>query len=123
VRRKRTKADRQALALVREVLSADEFAQLRWRRRLDVPSPNNPERIYRIPRRGGFVWVFERGVHVMWVCVQPTEPLPEDDVVLMHRTMIQADEEHYLASSNCFLIGEGGDAIIQALARQIPVLK
>ena len=42
------------------------------------------------------VEVYEQGSFVMWLCLEPTEPLPDDDLVAMHKLMITANETEYL---------------------------
>ena len=45
----------------------------------------------------------ERGVVKERLCVQPTSnTLPEADVVLMHKLLIEADERMYLSTANHF---------------------
>jgi hypothetical protein len=39
----------------------------------------------------------------MELCLQPVEPLPEGDVVLMHKLMIEANEQEYLRTANHFV--------------------
>jgi hypothetical protein len=36
----------------------------------------------------------------MRLCVQPIEYLPDADVVVLHKLMIEADEENYLLRAN-----------------------
>ena len=55
-----------------------------------------------MPRHQGQVKVFESGVPVMALCVQPVEPIPDGDVVLMHKLMIEGNEEEYLRIANRF---------------------
>lgn len=88
--------------LLRDVLDGHEYEQLTKRGFLDVGSPSCAQRIYRIPRHLGLVTVFEYGRAVRDICVQPVDPLPSGDVVLMHKLMIQASEEDYLATARQF---------------------
>ena len=83
--------------LLRAVLNETEIGVLTTRGHLDVVSPANAERIYRIPRYGGLVTVFEQGRAVLDLCLQPERPLPSGDVVVLHKLMIQANEAEYLA--------------------------
>jgi hypothetical protein len=39
----------------------------------------------------------------MRLCVQPIERLPDADVVVLHKLMIEANEEHYLQRANKYL--------------------
>jgi hypothetical protein len=72
---------------------------------LEVPSPSIENRLYRIPGSGGLVKVYEKGSAVMELCLQPAEPLPDGDVVVMHKLMIEANEQEYLQKANHFAPG------------------
>ncbi len=74
-----------------------------WRGYVEVPSPTTAQRIYRVPRARGYVQVIENGRAVMRLCVQPVECLPDADVVVLHKLMIEANEEHYLQKANKYL--------------------
>jgi hypothetical protein len=95
-------AQERSTLLLKEVLEQHEYEQLTQRGYLDISSPSNPQRIYRIRRNGGLVSVYEQGKAIQEVCVQSTEPLPRDDVVVLHKLMIQANEQEYLARANQF---------------------
>ncbi|HEX8036652.1 MAG TPA: hypothetical protein VF510_22530 [Ktedonobacterales bacterium] len=88
--------------LLRALLDEQEYQQVRKRGYVDVVSPSNAERIYRIPRYLGRVCIYEGGQVVRELCIQPIEAIPSADVVAMHKLMIQGDEEHYLAQANQF---------------------
>lgn len=98
-------ADGRARALMREMLSDSEYQQLIKFGYLEVSSPTNAERVYRIPGAGGLVRVYERGTAIMELCLQPVEPLPEGDVIVLHKLMIQGNEQEYLAKANHFAPG------------------
>lgn len=98
-------AESRAKALLREILSDSQYQQLMKCGYLEVLSPTIDERIYRIPGTGGLVKVFERGCPVMELCLQPAEPLPDGDVIVMHKLMIEANEEEYLSKANHFAPG------------------
>jgi hypothetical protein len=98
-------ADEQAEALLRELLSTQHYLQLRELGYLEVVSPSIDQRIYRIPATRDLVKVYEHGRFVMELCLQPVEPLPEGDVVLMHKLMIEANEQEYLQKANHFVRG------------------
>ncbi len=55
-----SKAQCRAEMLLEELLTASEYQQLDQRRYLEVVSPSNPERAYRLQRITGRVAVFER---------------------------------------------------------------
>lgn len=99
-----SRADRRATHLLRDVLTPEQWHQVLWHGYLEVPSPSAEGRVYRVPRaRGAFVQVIENGKAVMRLCVQPVERLPEADVLLLHKLMIEANEEHYLQKANKYL--------------------
>jgi hypothetical protein len=96
-------AEQCAESLLRELLTEAEWRQLRSTGFLDVTSPSRPERTYRIPRGPDQVLVLERGRVTERLCVQPVElGLPEADIVVTHKLLIQADEEAYLRTANHF---------------------
>lgn len=88
--------------MLRDVLHEDEYRQLCRRGYLEVPSHSRARRVYRIPRHQGQVKVYESGVPIMALCVQPVDPVPDGDVVLMHKLMIEGNEEEYLRIANRF---------------------
>jgi hypothetical protein len=98
-------AESRAKALLREMLSEGQYQQLIKFGYLEVFSPSIEHRIYRIPGSGGLVKVYERGCAVMELCLQPAEPLPDGDVVVMHKLMIEANEQEYLQKANHFAPG------------------
>lgn len=99
-----SRAERRAANLLRDVLTPEQCRQLLWHGYLEVQSPSAAGRIYRVPRaRGSFVQVIEDGKAVMRLCVQPIERLPDADVIVLHKLMIEANEEHYLQRANKYL--------------------
>jgi hypothetical protein len=86
----------------RSVLTSKLYGQLMWRGYLDIQSPNHPGCIYRVPLRSGLVRVIEHGKHEANLCLQPLEKVPDADIVVMHKLMIEADEETYLQTANRF---------------------
>ena len=48
------------------------------------------------------VKVYEGGVPIMALCVQSVEPIPDGDAVLMHKLMIEGNEQEYLRIANRF---------------------
>jgi hypothetical protein len=98
-------AEGRAKALLREVLSDNQYQQLLKCGYLEVASPSIDSRMYRIPSSGGLVKVYERGCAVMELCLQPAEPLPDSDVVVMHKLMIEGNEQEYLQKANHFAPG------------------
>jgi hypothetical protein len=98
-----SRAERRAADLLRDVLTPEQSRQLLWHGYLEVPSPTEVGRVYRVPRTRGYVQVIENGRAVMRLCIQPVECLPDADVVVLHKLMIEANEEHYLQKANKYL--------------------
>lgn len=98
-----SRAERQATDLLRDTLTSEQFRQLVWRGYLEVPSPTEPRRVYRVPRARGYIQVVENGHAIMRLCVQPVEYLPDADIVVLHKLMIEANEEHYLQKANKYV--------------------
>ena len=93
-------ANRRANELLRSVLTRQQYRHLMRRGYLDIPSPRDPERIYRVPRSQGLVGVIQQGRRKASLCLQPVEWVPDADTVVMHKLMIEADEETYLQTAN-----------------------
>lgn len=94
-------AERRAETLLRDMLAPEEYRRLLTTGFLEIASPTRPDRVYRIPRGPGQVLVEEHGRMLERLCLQPeVAGLPEADVVLMHKLLIEADEERYLATAN-----------------------
>ncbi len=93
-------AEERAEKVMLEVLSPLELQQLSQRGYLEVPSPRYPERVYRVPRHPGLVGVYERGALVNRLCVGSVEPIPTGDAVILHKLMIEGNEEEYLRRAN-----------------------
>jgi hypothetical protein len=95
-------AQQRAEALLRSLLSDAEYQQLNRNQYLEIRSPSRPARIYRVPRHKGQVKVYESGMVVEALCVQAVEPMPDGDTILMHKLMIEGNEEEYLRIANHF---------------------
>lgn len=98
-----SRAERRAADLLRDTLTPEQFRQLVWRGYLEVRSPTEPQRVYRVPRTRGYIQVIENGRAVMRLCVQPVECLPDADLVVLHKLMIEANEEFYLQKANKYV--------------------
>lgn len=98
----RPEAKRRAGELLSAVLTPEQYGQMIQRDHIDIPSPRVSERIYRVPKSPGRVQVRDKGILTMWLCVQPSERVPEADILVMHKLMIEADEETYLQKANRF---------------------
>jgi hypothetical protein len=96
-------AERKAETLLKNSLTAREYDRLLTSGRLEIPSPTRPHRVYQIPRGPGQVVVVEHGRAIERLCVQPASiVLPDADVILMHKLLIESDEESYLRTANHF---------------------
>ena len=98
----RPEARRRAGELLRAVLTKEQYSQMLQRGHLDIASPSDPQRVYRVPKGPGRVQVRDKGKVTMWLCLQPLERVPEADLLVMHKLMIEADEETYLRKANRF---------------------
>lgn len=96
-------SERRAADLLRDTLTPEQLHQLLWRGYLEIPSPTEPQRVYRVPRARGYVQVMENGRAIMRLCLQPVDYLPDADVVVLHKLMIEANEEIYLQKANKYL--------------------
>lgn len=94
--RTKPKAKRRAGELLSAVLTCEQYGQLMKRNYIDIPSPSVPERSYRVPKLPGLVQVRDKGNVTMWLCLQPLGWIPDEDIVVIHKLMIEADEETYL---------------------------
>lgn len=94
------KAGQRAEALLAEILGDGEYRELERLGYLEVRSPSRPGRVYRVPRSRDQVRVYESGRATMRLCVGPVERVPDADVVLMHKLMIEGDEQQYLRIAN-----------------------
>ncbi|MFQ5813210.1 MAG: hypothetical protein ACE5I2_08500 [Anaerolineae bacterium] len=93
-------ANRRAKQLLAKMLTTEQLRALRSKGYLAVPSPGYPGRVYHIPGQLGRITVYESGRPVSKLCVQPREHLPPADHVLLHKLMIEGDEERYLRTAN-----------------------
>ncbi len=95
-----SEANRRANELLRSVLTCEQYRHLKRHGYLDIPSPRDPGCIYRVPQAQGLVGVIEQGRRKASLCLQPLEWVPDADIVVMHKLMIEADEETYLQMAN-----------------------
>ncbi|MGN6810893.1 MAG: hypothetical protein ACTHMP_08470 [Thermomicrobiales bacterium] len=101
----RRAAEQRARGLLRQLLGSTEFDTLVKRGYLDITSPSIPGRLYRVPYFQGMVEVIEDGISTMRLCVVPTRWVPDPDVVIMHKLLIEGDEARYLRVANRFPAG------------------
>jgi hypothetical protein len=97
-----------AQELLHDVFSDEETRQLNAFGYLVVKSSLHPGREYHIPRYQGKVKVFEGDKLVAGLCLQPFEPLPDADVIVLHKVMLEGDEAGYLATANRFVPHRNG---------------
>jgi hypothetical protein len=95
-----SEANRRANELLRSVLTRQQYRHLLRYGYLDIKSPRDPECFYRVPRSQGLVGVIQHGRRKASLCLQPQEWVPDADVVVIHKLMIEADEETYLQTAN-----------------------
>lgn len=98
--RERALAELRSAELLRDVLDERELQQLAQHGYVDVASPSREGRVYRIPRDAGRVRVFDDGRARVELCIQPVTPLPANDVIALHKLMIEGNEQGYLARAN-----------------------
>jgi len=98
-----SRAERRAAHLLRDMLTSEQLRQLTWRGYLEISSPTEPQRVYRVPRSKGYVQVIENGRAIMRLCLQPVECLPDADIVVLHKLMIEGNEEVYLQKANKYV--------------------
>ncbi len=94
--------DRRADELLRSVLTCEQYSRLLWQDYIDIPSSHVPKRTYRVPRDPGFVRVIESRRQTTHLCLRPVDKVPDADIVVMHKLMIETDEESYLQLANKF---------------------
>ncbi len=111
-------AEARAEALLVAHRAPAQRAQLQWEDALDIPSPHLPGRVYCIPRRRGMVAVYEAGRLRWWLCVGPAVWVPDADVVLTHKLMIEGDELAYLRVANSFPATRGQPAHVTTRPRR-----
>ena len=98
----RRKAEDRGLALQRQLLTYEQRSQLSTCGFLELASRLISGRTYRIPRRRAQIQIYEHGKHAGSLCIQPTRWVPDSDLVLIHKTMIEGSEDEYLRIANFF---------------------
>lgn len=96
----RALAEERSRALLCDLLDEREYQQLIHHGYVDVPSPSRATRVYRIPCFAGRVRIFEQGRPLAELCVRPVVALPANDMIVLHKLMIEANEQGYLARAN-----------------------
>jgi len=95
-----SRADRRARQLLRAVLTHEQYHQLSKQGYIDIHSPSDPQRVYRVPQAHGRVQLLENEKLQASLCLQPFDWVPDADFVVIHKLMIEADEETYLLKAN-----------------------
>ena len=98
-----SRAEQRACQLLRAVLTQDQYRHLLQRGYLDIRSPSHQERFYRVPKAPGRVYLVENEQVQTELCLQPLDWVPDADFVVIHKLMIEADEETYLQKANRFV--------------------
>lgn len=100
-------ADARAEALLRASVTPQEYDSLEQNGYLEVPSRLYPNRIYQIPRKRRRVRVYTldkfdetRRQKLGELCLIACEPVPDADLVLTHKWLLEADEKTYLSTAN-----------------------
>lgn len=94
--------------LLRDSVSLQQYQHLLNFGYLEIPSRLYPNRYYRIPRERRRVQVYEVADSNLGpqhrklgeLCVIACEPMPDADLVLTHKWLIEADEQKYLNTAN-----------------------
>lgn len=94
--------------LLRDSISPQAYQHLLNVGYLEIPSRLYSNRYYRIPRERRRVQVYEvcetaTGIQhqkLGELCVIACEPMPDADLVLTHKWLIEADEQKYLNTAN-----------------------
>ena len=98
--------EKKAKQLLRRHLTEAQWKRLISKGYLEIPSPNLAERVYHIPKSKGMIRIYDRQVHTYDLCVGPSYMyLPNADLVLAHKLMIEGNEEVYLRQANLFPAG------------------
>lgn len=100
-------AEWRARLLLRDMLTDAEYQQLAADGYLEVTSPSEEQRIYRIPRAGGRVRMYEGEWLVCELCLRSTKSLPLSDLLVLHKLLIEGNEAGYLATANHVAPDEG----------------
>jgi hypothetical protein len=93
-------AQRRANELLRVVLTCEQYRQWIHQGYVDIPSPSDPQRTYRVQKYPHPTQVREKGRVQMWLCLQPLERVPDADLVAIHKLLIETDEQAYLQKAN-----------------------
>jgi len=101
-------AKKRAEALLRTSVTDEQYKQLVNQGYLEIPSRLYPGYLYRIPRTQQRVAIYETSQSpvapysrkLAELCVLSCDQVPDADMVLAHKLMIEADEQTYLSIAN-----------------------
>ena len=104
----RSAAKKRAELLLRNSITSEQYKQLVSQGYLEIPSRLYPGYLYRIPRAQQRVAIYETSQSpiapysrkLAELCVLSCEQVPDADMVLAHKLMIEADEHTYLSIAN-----------------------
>jgi hypothetical protein len=94
------RAQRRAQQLVRDILTPKELEQLALHGHLEVASRLYSGRVYRIPETPGIVRVSEYDVPMGRLCLVPARNVPDAELIVIHKLLLEGDETEYLARAN-----------------------
>jgi hypothetical protein len=102
------RAAQRAEQLLREHLTSTQYQQLCESGYIEIPSKLYPGRFYRIFARRQQVQVYMLGEagssqprqRLFNLCIVPFDPVPDGDLILAYKWMIEGDEQTYLATAN-----------------------
>lgn len=106
-------ANQRAEQLLKQSLTPLQYQQIQTQGFLELPSTITPSQFYRIPRYRGRVKVYENynenGQTLCRLkaelCIIPREDVPDADLILAHKWMIEGDERSYTTIAN-WIIGQ-----------------
>lgn len=67
---------------------------------LEIRSQLVQGRRYRIPPRGAPIASLEPDGRVIYLCLQPETPVPREELVVLHKLMLEAAEASYWERAN-----------------------
>jgi hypothetical protein len=101
-------AEQRAEQLLQQHMTPQQYQQLQERGYIEIPSGLHPDQLYRIFRQRQRVQIYTRNQANSGeprqkygeLCVVACDPVPDADLFLAHKWMIEADERVYLAIAN-----------------------
>ncbi len=89
--------------LLKESIGDTAYKSLSKRGFIEVQSPNEPTRHYHVPKSPTMrISMYERDRFRASLCVDPIDSLPAGDRILLHKLMIEGNEQEYLRTANWF---------------------